>query len=201
MARRNPFVLGIVTLTGASVLVLLVQGIRWMHLARNVSAANACINNLRQLDSALPQWALEHDKKDEDAPDPVAVLHYFKGGRLPDCPHGGTYSLGKTLLEGPRCSILKDNFDGQQLWVVDQSGKGIPGASIAIGTNRYETDTYGVVATPAKFGIRERGIQATVSKPEFQTSVVELPVSGGFKIKLMPQTNVPPATTSAPIKR
>ena len=34
--------------------------------ARNTAQANACNNNMRQIDSAIQQWALEKGKKDSD---------------------------------------------------------------------------------------------------------------------------------------
>src|SRR6185312_17212668 len=36
--------------------------------ARETSIQNACINNLRQIDAAKNQWALENNKKDSDTP-------------------------------------------------------------------------------------------------------------------------------------
>lgn len=34
--------------------------------ARTIRATNACINNLRQIDAAKQQWALENNKADTD---------------------------------------------------------------------------------------------------------------------------------------
>jgi type II secretory pathway pseudopilin PulG len=67
--------------------------------ARNTSQSNACINNMRQIDSAVQQWALENGKKDTDAPDTTAtgVPSYIKGGTMPVCPAGGTYALAATV--------------------------------------------------------------------------------------------------------
>lgn len=65
--------------------------------ARNTSAYNACVNNLRQIDSAIQQWALETGKKDTNSVDRVAVASYIKGGNLPTCPEGGKYTLGATV--------------------------------------------------------------------------------------------------------
>ncbi len=82
---------------------------RLMELALfgNRLSANACINNLRQLDGAKEQWALEHGKK------PGAVVTWkdiapYLGRRAraarPWCPRGGVYRLGR-LDETPKCSI------------------------------------------------------------------------------------------------
>jgi prepilin-type N-terminal cleavage/methylation domain-containing protein len=56
--------------------------------ARTTAQKNACINNLRQIDGAIQQWALEN-KKDTSAP--VAetdVTPYLKNSVV--CPSGGT---------------------------------------------------------------------------------------------------------------
>jgi prepilin-type N-terminal cleavage/methylation domain-containing protein len=48
--------------------------------ARKTSQTNACINNLRQIDSAKQQWALEQGKKSTDTPVPTSLNPYI--GRL-----------------------------------------------------------------------------------------------------------------------
>lgn len=56
--------------------------------ARSTSQMDACLNNLRQLDSALQQWALETGQGSAAEPDPDAVATYLRGGVLPTCPVG-----------------------------------------------------------------------------------------------------------------
>ena len=70
--------------------------------ARTVSQQNACINNLRQLDAAKQQWALENNKKAGDEPTKENLLPYLRG--WPNCPQGGEYHIG-TVGENPTCSI------------------------------------------------------------------------------------------------
>ena len=56
--------------------------------ARTTSQMNACINNLRQVDGAIQQWALENKK---DAAATVAytdISGYLKNSVI--CPSGGT---------------------------------------------------------------------------------------------------------------
>lgn len=69
--------------------------------ARNTSQSNACINNLRQIDSCVQQWALENKKKDTDPPDSAQVVFYLRGGQLPTCPAGGAYVFAATLGTTP----------------------------------------------------------------------------------------------------
>ena len=71
--------------------------------ARNSSQKNACINNLRQLDAATQQWAMENNASDSTAPVSAAVYAYLKGG-LPNCPASGTYALGATVTNLPTCT-------------------------------------------------------------------------------------------------
>ena len=66
---------------------------------------NECIFNLKQIDGAIQQWALENKKLDSDVPELAAAAKYLKGGELPKCPHGGSYSAGKTVADAPKCSL------------------------------------------------------------------------------------------------
>ena len=65
---------------------------------------NACINNLRQIDGAKQQWALEKNKPADAAPTAQDLLPYLKDGVFPSCPGGGLYSIN-TVGELPTCSI------------------------------------------------------------------------------------------------
>lgn len=69
-----------------------------------VSAQNsACINNLRLIDHAKQQWATALNKADTDKPTEKDLAQYFKGGRMPVCPQGGTYSIN-AVGEVPTCT-------------------------------------------------------------------------------------------------
>jgi hypothetical protein len=75
--------------------------------ARTVSQENSCINNLRMIDGAKGQWALEHHKRNSDTPTAEDLTPYMgrgSAGRFPVCPQGGTYIIG-SVGEKPRCSI------------------------------------------------------------------------------------------------
>jgi chromosome segregation ATPase len=66
--------------------------------------ANTCINNLRQLDAAKQQWALEKIKAATDVPTAQDLLPYLKDGVFPVCPDGGNYAIN-AVGELPACSI------------------------------------------------------------------------------------------------
>src|SRR5215469_17315694 len=65
--------------------------------ARANSQANACINNLRQIDGAMLQFAIENHKKVGDAVNyPADLTPYVKlnaSSSIPPCPAGGNYSV------------------------------------------------------------------------------------------------------------
>ena len=72
--------------------------------ARSTSQQNACINNLRQIDAAKQQWALEKNKTADAVPTANDIKVYLMHNKLPACPQGGAYTLGP-VGETPKCSI------------------------------------------------------------------------------------------------
>ena len=45
---------------------------------------NTCINNLRQIDAAKQQWALENSKTDDAVPTALELLPYLRDGGISD---------------------------------------------------------------------------------------------------------------------
>jgi prepilin-type N-terminal cleavage/methylation domain-containing protein len=76
--------------------------------ARAVAQASACINNLKQIDGAASQFALEQGKKTGDPINfPDDLTPYIKlnsSGRIPGCPAGGTYTEN-SVGNPPTCSL------------------------------------------------------------------------------------------------
>lgn len=74
--------------------------------ARATAQQNACINNLRMIDAAKQQWALETNKRATDIPTKEDLMPYLVGrhGKFPVCPQGGTYIIGP-VGKTPKCSI------------------------------------------------------------------------------------------------
>jgi hypothetical protein len=70
--------------------------------ARTTSQQNACINNLRQIDAAKQQWALEKGKPATAVPTWDDIQPYI--GQIPHCPAGGTYTIN-AVGERPTCSV------------------------------------------------------------------------------------------------
>jgi len=76
--------------------------------ARTTSQANACINNLRQMDGAVQQYALEQ-KLSSTATYTLSVLKpYIKldsTQNIPGCPANGTYATGGQVTNPPTCTL------------------------------------------------------------------------------------------------
>ena len=78
--------------------------------ARGTAQKNGCIANLKQIDGAVQQWALEQKKVATDtyALTDTNLLAYMKGSKLPGngtCPAGGTYGAGATVSASPTCTL------------------------------------------------------------------------------------------------
>ena len=85
--------------------------------ARTTSQQNACINNLRQIDGAKQQWALEMKMSATTSPLISDIQPYLGRGQLgtqPSCPADSastfatSYSMG-TLTNAPSCLIYPTN--------------------------------------------------------------------------------------------
>jgi prepilin-type N-terminal cleavage/methylation domain-containing protein len=76
--------------------------------ARATSQANACINNLRQIDSAAQQFAIEQRKTTGNPISyPGDLTPYIKlnaSGSVPPCPAGGNYD-DTTVGNAPTCDL------------------------------------------------------------------------------------------------
>jgi type II secretory pathway pseudopilin PulG len=74
--------------------------------ARTQSQKNACINNLRQIDSAVQTWALENKQPTSANPGFTDISSYLKNQVV--CPSGGTAFSDSYTLNGitnkPTCS-------------------------------------------------------------------------------------------------
>jgi prepilin-type N-terminal cleavage/methylation domain-containing protein len=72
--------------------------------ARNTAQQNACINNLRMIDSGKEQGALAERWGDQSASVTTIVNQYIKGNTTPLCPAAGAYTYGD-MDENPTCSF------------------------------------------------------------------------------------------------
>jgi len=76
--------------------------------ARETSRAKACVSNLKQIDSAKEQWAMDTKAGDGD---PGPAMGDIAGAGLyikaePECPSGGDYIAGiGNIGTDPTCSL------------------------------------------------------------------------------------------------
>ena len=77
--------------------------------ARTTAQTNACINNLRQMDAAMNQYALELKLASSATYTLDNLTNYIKlnaVGSLPQCPASGAYTKGATVTAPPTCNIV-----------------------------------------------------------------------------------------------
>ena len=76
--------------------------------ARQNAQAKGCINNLRQIDAAANQFALEQGRKTGDTitfPDDLTpYIKLNSANKVPPCPAGGTYIDAK-VGDQPQCTL------------------------------------------------------------------------------------------------
>jgi chromosome segregation ATPase len=75
-----------------------------MQMKQNQAVVSTCINNLRLLQAAKQQWALEQHKPADSVPTPQDIAPYFPNSMVPECPGGGRYTLN-AVNAAPTCSI------------------------------------------------------------------------------------------------
>lgn len=103
-ARKTAYLLGAVSVL---VWLLAAMALPSSVSSKRTSRKHQCVANLKLIDGAIQQWALEHKKEGTDTyslSDP-ALLAYLKGSALPACPGGGQYLPGDKIAGVPRCPL------------------------------------------------------------------------------------------------
>ena len=106
-SRKSGFTLVEIMIVVAIIGLLAAIAIPNFVRARTKSQQNACINNLRQLDGAKQQWALENKQLPTATVATTDVTPYLgrgSGGTYPTCPANGAYTLND-VATAPVCSL------------------------------------------------------------------------------------------------
>ena len=100
--RRAGFTLVEIMIVVAIIGLLAAIAIPSFMKARTKSQQNACLNNLRQIESSKEQWALETRQAQYAAEVTAEVNAYIKA--TPVCPAGGTYAY-KVIGTNAVCTL------------------------------------------------------------------------------------------------
>ena len=95
---------------GAKALTLLANGLMCGGRLAETAMRNACINNLRRIDGAKEQVALEKKIEAGKAIQVEEMVRFIKGKAFPRCPAGGVYSVS-LVDQAPRCSVKEHSIE------------------------------------------------------------------------------------------
>ncbi len=109
VSTKRGFTLVEIMIVVAIIGVLAAIAIPAFTQARETTRENACINNLRQIDSAKEQWAMAEDEADGAAVTFADIEDYIRGGE-PNCPSGGDYATNDVGAD-PTCTIAGHELD------------------------------------------------------------------------------------------
>jgi prepilin-type N-terminal cleavage/methylation domain-containing protein len=88
--------------------------------ARTTSQMNACINNLRQIDGAIQQWALENKKGVAATVAFTDISGYLKNAVI--CPSGGTTFADSYTITDVATKPICAKVGGTHVLPTDTSG-------------------------------------------------------------------------------
>ena len=102
-AKQNGFTL--VEIMIVVVIIGLLAGLaipNFVH-ARIDARRGTCLNNMRILDEAKEEYALENNKDSTTVPASDDVAPYIRSNAMPICPAGGVYSI-ESIGTTPSCT-------------------------------------------------------------------------------------------------
>jgi len=118
-SRQSGFTLVEIMIVVAIIGLLAAIAIPNFIRARTTSQKNACINNLRQIDGAIQQWALENKKDSAATVGFTDVSPYLKNAVI--CPSGGTAFSDSYTISDVQTKPVCKKVAGTHLLPVDTS--------------------------------------------------------------------------------
>jgi len=107
--RKSAFTLVEIMIVVAIIGLLAAIAIPNFVRARSTTQANACINNLQQIDNAAQEYAIENNKASGATASASANLTpYIKlnaNNKIPGCPGSGTYNDTVSVGTSPTCTL------------------------------------------------------------------------------------------------
>ena len=113
--------------------------------ARETSRTKSCVANLKQIDAAVEQWAMDN-KQSQGASVSLSALigagsttTYIKN--TPSCPSGGTYSDPETVGTAPTCSTTATGNDVERMIRSSSARSSVRPARSSVASSRVSAST------------------------------------------------------------
>lgn len=116
IANRKSYTLVEIMIVVAVIAILLAVALPNYLKSTTSVERTICINNLKKIDAAIDEWAVEHHKSpgvQPDASQEDEISNYIRGGK-PICPGGGEYAI-YAVGNRPQVSCTLEDLDHKLL--------------------------------------------------------------------------------------